>query len=73
MLGLALGLVLARAVTFVVELGGPGSPLPDPTCLGGAGAAWMGNDKAGRDRELLDEPTLLQESEPATGSNEQKK
>lgn len=69
MLELALVLVSVRVVELAAELGGPGSLVPDPTCLVGAGTAWMGNDKAGRDREPVDEPTLLQESEPVTGSN----
>lgn len=72
MLALALVLVSARVVAFVVELGGAGSLVPAPTCLVGAGTAWMGNDKAGRDREPVDEPTLLQESEPVTRSNGKK-
>lgn len=45
--------------------------MPAPACLVGAGTAWTGNDKAGREREPLDEPTLLQESEPATRSSEE--
>lgn len=72
MLALALVLVSARVVVLEAELGGPGSPVPAPTCLVGAGTAWMGNDKAGREREPVDEPTLLQESEPVTRSNEKK-
>lgn len=73
MLALALVLVSAWEAVLAAELGGPGSPVPAPTCLVRAGTAWMGNDKAGREREPVDEPTLLQESEPVTGSNREKK
>lgn len=70
MLALALVLVSAWAVVLVAELGGTRSLVPSATHLVGAGTAWMGNDKAGRDSEPVDEPTLLQESEPAARSNE---
>lgn len=72
MLVLALVLVSARVAAFAAELGGPGSTVQAATCLGGAGTAWTGNDNAGREREPVDEPTLLQESEPATTSNGKK-
>lgn len=71
MLALALVLVSARVAVLPAEIGGPGSAVPAPTCLVRAGTAWMGKDKAGREREPVEEPTLLQ-SEPATGSNEKK-